>query len=106
MKSIYAPLLTTSLLATLSACQTPMGEPIGQFGDAVRHNLALQVIDPEPLMEAPPLELDGARAALAIARYQQDTAGRVQGPGPDRQDVEDTKKQVGLPEQGIFKDDE
>lgn len=87
----------------LAACQHPMAEPIGNFGDAVQHNMAMQIIDPEPLLDPPPPEMQGDRAALAFARYQWDSAGRIQGPGPDRSDIEDVGKQVGLPEQSIIK---
>ena len=39
------------------------------FGDAVRHNMAAQIIDPDPVYPGPVL-LDGARGALALERYR------------------------------------
>ena len=64
----------TILLAglVLAACNTPANEPRPEFGEAVRHNMAAQIIDPNPPenMELPPS--DGVRRALMIQRYQAD----------------------------------
>lgn len=68
MKRLSSSLL---LVLALAGCQHPMGAPIGNFGDTVRHNVELQVIDPEPTVAAAP-SYDGTRAALMIARYQVD----------------------------------
>lgn len=49
------------------------------FGNAIRHNEALQVIDPRPPAadeQAP--ALDGKRAAAAMARYQNGTVRRLE----------------------------
>lgn len=55
------------MLAPLGAC-TPNDTG---FGSAVRHNVALQVIDPDPQYAGTPVEgADGARSALAIDRYK------------------------------------
>lgn len=51
-----------------SAAMRPLSP---DFGNAIRHNEAVQVIDPEPATtddQAP--ALDGRRAAAAVARYQ------------------------------------
>ena len=64
----------TILLAglVLAACNTPANTPRPEFGEAVRHNMAAQIIDPNPPenMELPPS--DGVRRALMIQRYQAD----------------------------------
>jgi type IV pilus biogenesis protein CpaD/CtpE len=58
----------------LSACQTPpnFGEPEETFGAAVRHNIAVQTVDPHPQNKMPAPAHDAARAARSIARYQTD----------------------------------
>lgn len=64
---------TLALIAVvgLSACAEP-NEPLNTgFGDAYHHNIAVQVINPEPENAgsgAP--TLDGNRAAIAIERYK------------------------------------
>ena len=64
----------TILLAglVLAACNTPANTPRPEFGQAVRNNMAAQIIDPNPpeSMELPPS--DGARRALMIERYRTD----------------------------------
>jgi type IV pilus biogenesis protein CpaD/CtpE len=56
----------------LVACNTPANTPRPEFGQAVRNNMAAQIIDPQPPedMALPPS--DGVRRALAIQRYQAD----------------------------------
>ena len=56
----------------LAACTTPANTPRPEFGQAVRNNMAAQIIDPNPpeTMELPPS--DGVRRALMIQRYQAD----------------------------------
>ena len=49
------------------------------FGNAIRHNEALQIIDPRPPAadeQAP--ALDGKRAAAAMARYQNGTVRKLE----------------------------
>jgi type IV pilus biogenesis protein CpaD/CtpE len=64
----------TILLAglVLTACNTPANTPRPEFGQAVRTNMAAQIIDPNPPedMALPPS--DGVRRALMIERYQAD----------------------------------
>lgn len=68
----------TVLLAglVLTACNTPANTPRPEFGEAVRNNMAAQIIDPNPLenMELPPS--DGVRRALMIERYHADKVER------------------------------
>ena len=51
---------------------TPTVGSLGaDFGNAVRHNIAVQVVDPMPaIADGGPPPLDGNRAAAAIGRYQ------------------------------------
>lgn len=61
------------LLVVLTAACQPI-EPAGAdlFGDAVAHNMELQVVNPDPAHEAGPPALDGNRAGLAAGRYLND----------------------------------
>jgi type IV pilus biogenesis protein CpaD/CtpE len=56
----------------LAACSTPADQPRPEFGEAVRANMALQIVNPEPpeSMELPPS--DGVRRSLMVRRYQTD----------------------------------
>jgi type IV pilus biogenesis protein CpaD/CtpE len=57
----------------LAACSNkPADTPRPEFGEAVRTNMALQIINPEPpeSMDLPPS--DGVRRSLMIGRYQVD----------------------------------
>jgi type IV pilus biogenesis protein CpaD/CtpE len=65
------PIVLVAGLA-LAACTTPANTPRPEFGQAVRNNMAAQIIDPLPpeTMELPPS--DGVRRALMIQRYQAD----------------------------------
>jgi type IV pilus biogenesis protein CpaD/CtpE len=67
-------LQATIVLAGLAVagCNTPADTPLPEFGDAVRNNMAAQIIDPQPPenMQLPPS--DGVRRALMISRYQAD----------------------------------
>ncbi len=59
----------------LAACQSATYPPgsTDTFGDAVRHNMAAQIVTPkvaDPQLETP---ADGSRAAVTIDRYRTDT---------------------------------
>ena len=61
--------LAGAALVTLPACTTDPG-----FGDAVRTNIALHTINPDPQYPPDALEADsGARAGLAQRRYRTGT---------------------------------
>lgn len=69
------PVLAFALLTACAGEQTgdsaAMRPLSPDFGNAIRHNEAVQIIDPEPApadVQAP--TLDGRRAASAMARYQ------------------------------------
>lgn len=60
-------------LAALAGCENPMeAKPTLHpgFGDAVRHNMAVQILNPEGHPDLTPPPMDGARAADAVERYR------------------------------------
>jgi hypothetical protein len=66
-------LLPFALLFAVAACQHL--EPIGRdYGNAVTHNMSMQVIDPAPNLEGKEIpDMEGTRAAGAIERYNTGT---------------------------------
>jgi type IV pilus biogenesis protein CpaD/CtpE len=56
----------------LAACTTPANTPRPEFGEAVRNNMAAQIIDPSPPADMTLPPSDGVRRALMIQRYQAD----------------------------------
>jgi type IV pilus biogenesis protein CpaD/CtpE len=56
----------------LAACTTPANTPRPEFGEAVRNNMAAQIIDPNPPADMTLPPSDGVRRALMIQRYQAD----------------------------------
>jgi type IV pilus biogenesis protein CpaD/CtpE len=56
----------------LAACNTPANTPRPEFGEAVRNNMAAQIIDPNPPADMTLPPSDGVRRALMIQRYQAD----------------------------------
>jgi type IV pilus biogenesis protein CpaD/CtpE len=64
----------TLLLAglALAACDTPVNTARPEFGEAVRNNMAAQIVNPEPPESMEPLPSDGVRRALMVERYQAD----------------------------------
>ena len=68
-KSICVATVAGLALVALSACQNR--EPLGPgFGDSVRHNIAVQSVNPiPPTVVQGPSDMAGPRAGLAIERY-------------------------------------
>jgi type IV pilus biogenesis protein CpaD/CtpE len=56
----------------LAACNTPADTPRPEFGQAVRQNMAAQIIDPNPPADMALPPSDGVRRSLMIQRYQAD----------------------------------
>ena len=74
MRSILIPFLLVSLASlVLASCENP-AKPKQTLhpalGDAVRHNMAVQIINPEGNPDLSPPPMDGARAAEAVERYR------------------------------------
>ena len=68
--------LPVALLFAVAACaQYQNDAPLGpDFGNAVHHNLSVQVIDPAPNLEGKEIpNMEGTRAAGAIQRYDTGT---------------------------------
>ncbi|HYD29645.1 MAG TPA: hypothetical protein VEB64_02140 [Azospirillaceae bacterium] len=65
-------LVLAVILPAVAGCGTQAYEPLSaDFGNAVRHNMAVQVVNPDPpaASDAAPTG-SGARAALAYNRYE------------------------------------
>jgi type IV pilus biogenesis protein CpaD/CtpE len=62
-----------AVAAMLSACSDtlPLNQPDG-FGNAVRHNIEAQVVNPNPKPESGPIPMNGNRAGIAMQRYESD----------------------------------
>lgn len=89
-KTLGAAVLAGLLSLALSACENKA--PLGPgFGDSVRHNMAVQIVNPvPPAMVQGPTDMSGPRAGLAIERYEtgkiidtrrEQTTGSQQGSG-------------------------
>ena len=63
-------LMVLAAVLLLAACQHTV--PLGSgFGNAVQHNSALHIVDPNPPSATDVvLEMEGKRAGLAISRYE------------------------------------
>ena len=61
-------------IIALSACNTPPTPGPGEeaFGKAVRHNITMQVVNPEPKPGTAAPAVDGSKSAIAIGRYRSD----------------------------------
>ena len=55
---------------SLCACQ-PLDTPPPGFGDSVRHNMTVQMVNPVPTVADEQPDNDGARAGRAMQRYQE-----------------------------------
>ena len=81
-KRLFAPIL----LVMVAGCQTPApqaGSLDAGFGETVKYDMALQVIDPDPVyddQDAQPGD-NGAKAAAAARRYRTDQVKAVESQG-------------------------
>jgi len=67
-------LTSFAVLALLaSGCTTPSGQPDAAFGEAVKRNIAAQVVNPDAPVGDARIATDGQRAAVAQKHYQTDT---------------------------------
>ncbi|MBE0530539.1 MAG: hypothetical protein IH626_06885 [Rhodospirillales bacterium] len=87
MRRIVAASGLTGLLA-MAAC-APAEPPLPDFGNAVRHNMAVHILNPDYEAPAAPTPMDGARAGVAIGRYR---AGAATGTDALVKDVLSTSK--------------
>lgn len=80
---------SSALLLGLTGCYPEYQPEAHGVGDALVHNVAEQVVNPEPDSSIRPTDLEGNRAAAAYTRYQADrplqpvgeTTGGVGGGG-------------------------
>jgi hypothetical protein len=67
-----APLLTAACEAQNRATLHPT------FGNAVQHNMAMQVVNPNPARVDVPPDYSGQRTGVALHRYNTDTVKEVE----------------------------
>lgn len=74
-KQIAIGLVTATLLAACGpSVYRDSATPIPGYGNAVKQNTAVMIIDPQPAAAANVnLDLDGRRAGIAIERYRTGT---------------------------------
>jgi hypothetical protein len=74
-KQIAIGLVTATLLAACGpSVYRDSATPIPGYGNAVKENAAVMIIDPQPAAAANVnLDLDGRRAGIAIERYRTGT---------------------------------
>jgi hypothetical protein len=75
MKQTVKLLAFALLLAGTACAQYSNKEPLGRdYGNAINHNMSVQVIDPAPNLEGKEIpDMAGTRAAGALQRYNTGT---------------------------------
>lgn len=68
----WAIIWSSALLVGLAGCYPEYQPENHGMGDSVVHNVAEQVVNPEPNKTLAPTNLEGNRAAGAYIRYQSD----------------------------------
>jgi hypothetical protein len=66
----WAIIWSSALLLGLTGCYPEYQPEDHGMGDAIVHNVAEQVVNPEPDKTIAPTDLNGNRAAAAYSRYQ------------------------------------
>jgi hypothetical protein len=61
--------LAAAMALILSGCNQPPWPPVATLGNAVKHDMAVHVINPDPHWGPAPPALDGQRAGLLMRRY-------------------------------------
>lgn len=74
MTNRFVLILGAGAVSVLGACEHPpsLGPGEADFGNAVRHNIQAQVVNPTPTPEVGNAAFDGRRAARNIERYAAD----------------------------------
>ena len=71
MKILYV--LPVAVALSTAGCESKQ-HLSSDFGNAVNHNMSLQIVNPDPVYLAPEVpDFDGVRAAGAIERYKTGT---------------------------------
>ncbi|HEX6978893.1 MAG TPA: hypothetical protein VF342_06300 [Alphaproteobacteria bacterium] len=81
MRTLIVPVLAAAALAACAESPPYLSAADESFGNAVRHNMALQVVNPDPQPDPGPIALEGDRALIALERYRTD---QVKQPRPLR----------------------
>lgn len=68
----WAIIWSSVLLVGLAGCYPEYQPENHGMGDSVVHNVAEQVVNPQPEMTIAPTNLNGNRAASAYSRYESD----------------------------------
>lgn len=69
---VRSGMLAVTLSLVLAGCTAGQDHLGPGFGDSVRYNNVVQIIDPNPVYSRP-VTLDGERAGLALERYRTGT---------------------------------
>lgn len=70
------PLFVLAAVSLAAAC-APVDQPSPEFGNAVRQNIAAQVVNPDPYpADMPAPEFDGERTRDSLQRYRDDKVKR------------------------------
>lgn len=80
-KLLFAPVLIVLLAGCATTAQLPQaGSLDAGFGEAVKYDMALQTIDPDPVYDSNDAQpgADGAKGAAAVKRYRTDTVKQVE----------------------------
>ena len=78
---LFAPLALLMLVGCQTAAPLPQaGSLDAGFGEAVKYDMALQTIDPDPVYDANDAQpgADGAKGAAAVKRYRTDAVKQVE----------------------------
>jgi hypothetical protein len=62
--------LAAGMALLLSGCNQPPWPPVPTLGNAVKHDMAVHIINPDPHWGTAPPPLDGQRAVLIMRHYE------------------------------------
>lgn len=79
MRTFYAIAAAVALLG-LTGCGERPGQPGPGFGEAVRNNMAVQIIPPTSAESLGPTDMNGARDEDAFTRYETNKVIQPQSP--------------------------
>lgn len=76
MKTFRSGLLLGAVVIAATACDATIyrdsATPVAGYGNSVRQNASVMIVDPQPLTAAnTQIDFDGRRAGLAIERYRE-----------------------------------
>ena len=80
-RSLIAPMMLVLLAGCQTAAPLPQaGSLDAGFGEAVKYDMAIQVIDPDPVYDQNDAQpgADGAKGAAAVKRYRTDQVKQVE----------------------------